>query len=136
MPSFGWKVKPESPRHKILQHIKNHLQVWMKCLEGKILSSFVHSSSLLPNESGGRIARWHYLLTIGLLAHISPGGWTVGPLVASIQRYSLTLEMIIFSPQRSQKPSPPSRAVFLKFTFSMPFGVRVSVLHVQIFSGN
>jgi hypothetical protein len=27
MPSFGWKVKPESPRHKILQHIKNHLQV-------------------------------------------------------------------------------------------------------------
>jgi hypothetical protein len=57
----------------------------MKCLEGKILSPFVHSFYLLPDYSAGRIARelwWksQEFSSAGIIspwfshAHISPGG--------------------------------------------------------------
>jgi hypothetical protein len=32
----------------------------------------------------------HQHSTMVLHAHISPGGWTIGPLVAAVQRQSLT----------------------------------------------
>jgi len=60
--------------------------------------SFVHSSYLLPDDSAGRIARelwWTsqefspagIITTMALHAHISPWGWTIGPLVAAVLRH-------------------------------------------------
>jgi hypothetical protein len=42
--------RPEAPRYKILQHVKNHLQ-------GQILVPFAYSFHLLPEDSAGRIIR-------------------------------------------------------------------------------
>jgi hypothetical protein len=46
----------------------------------------------LPESSGRRIrsfpCRYHF--TVILHTHISPGGWTTGPLVAAVQRRSPT----------------------------------------------
>jgi hypothetical protein len=74
--------------------------VWTKCLRGKILTSFVHFSCLLPDDSGGRISNnsggqvrsfpSRYRLNTVLHAHIPPGGWTIGTLVAAVQKRSLT----------------------------------------------
>jgi hypothetical protein len=74
----------------------------MKCLKSKILTPFIHSSYLLPDDSAGRIARepwWtsQEFSSASIInspcfsqAHMSPGGQTTGPLVAAVQRHNLT----------------------------------------------
>jgi hypothetical protein len=97
--SFGGKVKPSVQCHKILQHVKNHFEVWTKIFRRpNSLSSPNYSwfptrwlFVVLPDSSGGQIGSFpcRYHSTIVLRAHISPLGWTIAPLVAAVQRRSL-----------------------------------------------
>jgi hypothetical protein len=48
--SFGWEIKSEAPCRKILQHVKIICKRGIKWLQGKILTPFVHSSYLLPDD--------------------------------------------------------------------------------------
>jgi hypothetical protein len=67
--------------------------------------SFVHSSYSLPHVSASKIARelWYTsqefspagIMTMALHAHISPEGWTMGPLVAVVLRLKAHLVDII-----------------------------------------
>jgi hypothetical protein len=50
-PSFGGEEKPEAPCRKILQNVKNHLQVSTKILRKAIfIILFPRSSCLLPDD--------------------------------------------------------------------------------------
>jgi hypothetical protein len=90
-PSFGWEVKPGNPCRKILRHVKIR---WRIKDTAQNSHSFVHSSYPLPDISAGGIARelwWTsqefspagiIIIAMALHPHISPGRWTIGPLVA------------------------------------------------------
>jgi hypothetical protein len=108
---FGCKVKPEAPCRRILRHVKDplmHLRYWYRMQNSY---SFVHSSYSLPDVSAGRIVRklwwtsWEFspagiiiIITVALHAHISPGGWTIGPLLAAVLRRKFHLiDMIMKS---------------------------------------
>jgi hypothetical protein len=97
-PSFGWEVKPEVPCRNILRHVKDPLR-YLRYWIDKILTP---SSILLlaPDVCASRTAReilWTtqelssagIIITMALHAHISPGGWTIGPLVAEVLRHCL-----------------------------------------------
>jgi hypothetical protein len=67
--------------------------------------SFIHSSYLLQDDSTGWIAREFWwtsqefspagiIVTMALHAHISPGRWTTGPLVAAVLRQSSLINII------------------------------------------
>jgi hypothetical protein len=65
--SFGWKMKPEVPCRKILQHVKHHMQVWTEILcKGK----FSHLSLIPP-------ACYQMTVLVGFLE--SSGGWLRRP---------------------------------------------------------
>jgi hypothetical protein len=81
---------------------KKFVSVCTTCLQDKILTPFVHSSYLLPDDSAGRIARelwWtsQEFSSAGIISpwfshtHVLLGEWTIGPLVATVQRHSLTM---------------------------------------------
>jgi hypothetical protein len=107
-PSFGCEVKPDVPCHKALRHVKNHMQVWKKCLQLKILTSFVHSSYLLPDksqralvdESGVYPSRHHHLTMVFQL--ISHGWWKKS-------RWWLRLRDIVSPPRYDQSISRSCR---------------------------
>jgi hypothetical protein len=101
-PSFVGKVKLSAPCHKILRHVRNHSQVWTRILR-RLNSTFISPNSswfatkwlcqqdcqiAVMDESGVLPCR-HYS-TVVLHAHISPGEWKLGPLVAAVQRRILT----------------------------------------------
>jgi hypothetical protein len=99
-PSFGGKEKPETPCRKTLRHFKDHLQVRKIPYKDKFIIPFARSSCLLPDDSNGSICqraladesiflRRHHS-TMVLHAHISPVESTISPLVAAVQRCSLT----------------------------------------------
>jgi hypothetical protein len=83
--SFGWKVKPETPCHKILRHVKITCVKWNAYkVKFSLLSSIPPTCSQMTllvsfpeDELGVFLCRHH--LTMVLDAHISPGRWTVGP---------------------------------------------------------
>jgi hypothetical protein len=99
-PSFDCEVKPSAPYRKNLRHVKNHLEVWTKILR-RLNSSFPSPNSFwfatrwmligLPYSSGWRIEGFpsRYHSTMVLHTHVT-WGWTIGPLVAAVQRRSLT----------------------------------------------
>jgi hypothetical protein len=98
MPSFRGEVKPGSPCHKILWYVKESLSSTNKnTLQGQIHHS-LHPFLLLATrwllvgllESSGDRIRSQYHSTVALHSHISPGRWTVGLLVATVQRRSIT----------------------------------------------
>jgi hypothetical protein len=101
---FGGEIKPSSPCRKSLWHVKNHLQVWTKLLcKVKFIIILSRSSSLQPNDTTVRIygelwwtnqeffsvdiiSPWFFLLI--LIGYIT-WEWTIGPLVAAVDRRSL-----------------------------------------------
>jgi hypothetical protein len=95
-PSLGWEVKSEVPRRKILRHVKDPLR-YFRYWQAKfsLLRPFL---LLAPDVSAVRTARelwWTSqklspasIITMALHVHISPGGWTVLPLVAAVLRHS------------------------------------------------
>jgi hypothetical protein len=98
-PSFGGEVKPEAA---CCSACKNHSQVWTEILfKVKFIITFAYPSWLVPDDSGGRIARelWgtNQKSSVGIIllwffhADVPPGGWTIGPLMAAVQRHNLTL---------------------------------------------
>jgi hypothetical protein len=84
-----------APCRKILRHAKEPFKAWKRYF-ARPNSSFsspipppCHQMTLLvglPESSGGRIRNFLYRnhFTIVLHAHISPGGWIIGQLVAVI----------------------------------------------------
>jgi hypothetical protein len=97
-PSFGWEVKPEVPCRKILRYVKDpltYLRYWIRKIK-----CFVHSSSSLQNVFDGTTCREFWwtsqefspagivisTITMALHVHISPGGWTLGLMVAAVLR--------------------------------------------------
>jgi hypothetical protein len=82
-PSFAWKVKPEVPCHKILQHVKDPVRYFRYRSEKfSLLRPFL---LLATDVSAGRTAGelWctsqelspaGIIITMALHAHISPGG--------------------------------------------------------------
>jgi hypothetical protein len=97
--SFGWEVKPEVPCRKILRHVKDPLRYFRYWYaKSSLLRPFL---KLASDVSAGRTARelwWTsqelsltgIIITMVLHVHISPGEWTIGPLVAAVLRHSLT----------------------------------------------
>jgi hypothetical protein len=96
-PSFGRELNPEVPCRKILWHVKNPLR-YFKCWWAKF--SILHPFLLLaPDVSAGRTARdlwwtsqelspYGIIVSMAHNAHISPGGWTIGPFVVAVLRLS------------------------------------------------
>jgi hypothetical protein len=100
-PSFGGEVMPEAPCPKILRRVKITCKYEQIFRNAEFASPFARSSCLLPDDSAVRIVRhlwWtnqeflscRYHSTMVLHAHILPGQWTIGPLVAAVQRRKLT----------------------------------------------
>jgi hypothetical protein len=97
-PSFGWEVKPEVLCHKILQHVKDPLRYFgYEKARFSLLRPFL---LLAPDISAGRTSREFWwtsqelcpagiIITMAYDGHISPGGRTVGPLVAAVLRHCL-----------------------------------------------
>jgi hypothetical protein len=96
-PSFGWKVKPEVPCRKILRHLK--IPWGISDIDRQNSHSLRPFLILTPDVSAGRTARelwWTsqelspvgIITTMALNVHISPGGWTIDPLVAAVLRQS------------------------------------------------
>jgi hypothetical protein len=95
-------VKPSAPCRKILQHIKDPCRVWQRLFVRQNSFAFPVPPALLQASFAGRIARdlwWtnqefplsnHSTMVLDI--HISSGGWTIGPLVAAVQRHGLTHE--------------------------------------------
>jgi hypothetical protein len=100
-PNFRGAVKLSTPCHKILWHIKN-LLVWTEILrkdELPFLSPISPVSyhmpllAILPESSGGRariFPKVTWSLHLGSPCSFIAAGWTVGPLMAAVQRRSLT----------------------------------------------
>jgi hypothetical protein len=94
-PSLGLEIKPEAPCRKILRHVKapfTYVRYWYA--KFSLLRIFSYS---FPDVSASRITRelwWtsqefppaDIIITIALHAHISPGGWTIGSLLAAVLR--------------------------------------------------
>jgi hypothetical protein len=116
--SFGGEVKPEVPCCKILQHVKKSLASMNKHTSQSQMHHSLRPFLLLAtrwlcwqdcqralvDESGIFLCRDHS--TMAIHAHVSPGGWTIGPLVAAVQRRSLT-------------PSTWSSSTYVKNVFSV-----------------
>jgi hypothetical protein len=75
---------------------KNYFEAWPKILRLPSPSSSWFATRWLlvgfSESSGGRIRNFpsRYHSTMVLHAHISRAGWTIGPLVAAVQRHILT----------------------------------------------
>jgi hypothetical protein len=106
--SFGGEVKPSVPYCKILWYFKEPFEVWKRYfVRKKVIISFANSYCFatrwllirLPESSGWRIrsfpSRSHS--TVVLHVHVSPGEWTIGLLVAAVQRQSHPTDMIIIT---------------------------------------
>jgi len=90
--------------------------------------SFIHSSYLLPDVSAGRTARelwWTsqefspagiIIITMSLHAHISPEGWTIGPLVAAVLRRLTPSTQLINQGHNTNSVRP---TVVTEFTYSV-----------------
>jgi hypothetical protein len=92
--SFGGQVKPLAPCRKISWHVKE-LYKHEEILHRQNSSfPFPYPPALLLNDSASRIARELWWMnqdsTVFLSAYISPGGQTIGPLMATVHRHSLT----------------------------------------------
>jgi hypothetical protein len=98
-PSFGGEVKLETPCHKILWRVKTTCKYEQKYFKVKFsvlspIPPICYQMSLLVGmlgSSGGRVRSLHHYSTMVLHVHASPGGWTVGPLVTTVQKGILTL---------------------------------------------
>jgi hypothetical protein len=98
-PSFGWEVKAEVTCRKIVRLVKDLLR-YFRYWQAKF--SFLRPFLLLsPDICGSRTVRelwWTsqelsplgIIITMAPYAYISPGGWTVCPLVAAVLRHILT----------------------------------------------
>jgi hypothetical protein len=93
-PSFGWEVKQEALCRKNLRQVKDpltYLTHWYA--KFSLLRPFLLLAPRcllvgLPENSGGRV-RFPQPASSpphALHAHISPGGWTIGPLAAAVER--------------------------------------------------
>jgi hypothetical protein len=96
-PSFGLEVKPEVWCHKILQHVKDPLRYFrywyatFSLLRPFLLLARVVAAGRTARElcqTGQELFPAGIIITMALHAHISPGGWTIGPLVAAGLRHS------------------------------------------------
>jgi hypothetical protein len=90
------------PCREMLWHAKNSIRAWNKYFVEKnhyfirpdpsdlLLDGF--TGRIARERSNGRIGSFPLLIssTMVLHAHISLGGWTIGPLVATVQRRNLT----------------------------------------------
>jgi hypothetical protein len=100
--SFGWEVKPEVSRPKILRHVK--ISWGISDTDRQKFSLPRPIFLLVPDVFAGRTARdlwWTcqelsptgiiiiIIITMDLHAYISPGGWKIGSLVAAVLRQSL-----------------------------------------------
>jgi hypothetical protein len=97
-PSFGGEVKPLAPCRNILRHVKEPFEVWKICSRQNSSFPSPVPLTLLLDYSAGRTARelwWmnqEFPLSISFhhgSSWISPGVWTIGLLVTSVQRRSL-----------------------------------------------
>jgi hypothetical protein len=98
-PSFGGEVKPSAPCRKILRNVNITLNTNQGTSEAKCIISVAISSwfatrwllvifpETLVEES---VFPCRYHSTMSFHAHISPGEWTIGPLVATVQRRVFT----------------------------------------------
>jgi hypothetical protein len=87
--SFGWVVKPDVPRRKILWHVKDPMTISDTGMQNS--HSFVHSSYSLPDVFAAWISRelwWTSqefspagIIIIALHSHISPRGMNNTPAV-------------------------------------------------------
>jgi hypothetical protein len=100
-PFFGEEAKLSAPWRNISRHVKrNPFEVWRyfvkpnspftsKLPPDLLLDDFARDyQKAMVDESGVFPCRHHS--TIGLHAHVGPGRWAIGSLVAAVQRYGLT----------------------------------------------